>query len=79
MLKQIDFTYNGIEYCILYDSAYMTDAQAEAECEFVDWGMGYDEKLYSYYLIVPKAKKPLLRCIREYFVGGAYAEENGED
>jgi hypothetical protein len=66
MLKQIDFTYQGIEYCILYDSNYMTDEQAELECEFVDWGMGHDETLYPYYLIVHKKKAPILSCIREF-------------
>lgn len=66
MLEQIDFTYQGIEYCILYDSNHMTEEQALAECEFVGWGGGHDFELYPYYLIVPKKKKHILTCIKEY-------------
>ena len=63
------------EYFILYDDEYMTQEQAEKELEFLDWGMGYDPEKYPYYLILPKKKKPLLKCIKEYFLSGAYTEE----
>jgi hypothetical protein len=72
MLKQIDFTYKGIEHCILYDSDYVTDEQAMLECEFIGWGKGHDESLYPYYLIVSKDKKPILSCIKEHCVDLGY-------
>jgi hypothetical protein len=73
MLEQIDFGFNdGREYCIFYDSDHMTEEQARAECEFVGWGKGCDESLYPYYIIVPKAKKPILSCIKEHCVDLGY-------
>lgn len=66
MLKQIDFTMNGIEYIMLYDSDKMTDEQALAECEFVGWGMGKEKELFPYYLIVEKMKTPILHCIKRH-------------
>ena len=82
MLKQLDiklvdqwFGYD--EYYVFYDDEYMTAKQAEKALEFINWG-GWEPELTPYYLIVPAVKKPLLRCIKEYFVGGAYEEENNE-
>ena len=73
MLRQIDFGFeDGREYCILYDNSYMTEEQAKNECEFVGWGKGCDESLYPYYLIVSKAKKPILSCIKEYLTDQGY-------
>jgi hypothetical protein len=67
MLKQIDFEMDtGLQYMIFYDSDKMTEEQAIAECEFVGWGKGCNEALFPYYLIVPKEKKPILECIKEY-------------
>lgn len=73
MLQQlnVEFT-NGLEYCIFYDDDHMTQEQAEKELEFMDWGMGFDEKLYPYYLIVSKKKKPILSCIKEYLTDMGY-------
>ena len=68
MLKQIDFTINNVEYCILYDSTKLTEEQAIIECEFVGWGMGHDESLFPYYIIVEKVKTPILKCIKEHIL-----------
>lgn len=57
------------EYYILFDDEYMTQEQAEKELEFLDWGMGYNPELYPYYLIVPKAKQPLLASIKKFLTG----------
>ena len=81
MLKQLDIklveTWYGFdEYYILYDDEYMTQEQAEKELEFLGWGKGYDPEKYPYYLILPKEKKPLLKCIKEYFLCGAYSEDH---
>ena len=81
MLKELDVKFvepwHGFdEYYVLYDDEYMTHEQVEKELEFIDWGMGYDPEKYPYYLILPAAKKPLLSCIKEYFLSGAYEEEN---
>jgi hypothetical protein len=81
MLKQLEVKlaeqWHGFdEYYIFYDDTFMTEAQAEKELEFLDWGMGFNPELYPYYLILPKIKKPLLKSIKEYFLNGAYEEEN---
>ena len=68
MLKQLDFTLNGLPYMIFYDSEHMTEEQAKLECQFVGWGKGHDESLYPYYLIVTKAKTPILNCIKQYVI-----------
>ncbi len=80
MLQQLDVKlvehWHGFdEYYVFYDDAYMTYEQAKKELECMDMGMGYDPEKYPYYLIVPAVKKPLLRAIKEYFVSGAYKEE----
>lgn len=84
MLKQLEVKLKGPwhgfdEYYILYDDAYMTQEQAEKELEFIDWGLGFDTDLYAHYLILPKIKKPILRCIKNYFISGTYIEENNEN
>ena len=84
MLQQLDIKFvepwHGFdEYYVLYDDEHMTREQIEKELEFMDWGMGYDPAKYPYYLILPKEKQPLLRCIKEYFISGAYEEENDEN
>lgn len=68
MLKQINFTLNGVEYVMLYDSDKLTDEQAIAECEFVGWGSGKDPDLFPYYLIIEKRKQPLLKCIKKHIL-----------
>ena len=80
MLQQLDIKFvepwHGFdEYYVFYDDEHMTREQIEKELEFLDWGMGYDPEKYPYYLILPAAKKPLLSCIKEYFVSGAYKED----
>lgn len=80
MLKQLEVKFvehfRGFdEYYIFYDDEHMTQEQAEKELEFIDWGMGFDQELYPYYLILPKVKKPILRCIKDYFMSGAFEEE----
>ena len=80
MLKQLEVKFvehfRGFdEYYIFYDDKHMTQEQAEKELEFIDWGMGFDQELYPYYLILPKVKKPILRCIKDYLMGGAFEEE----
>lgn len=77
MLQQLEVKFKEpwhgfYEYYILYDDEYMIQEQAEKELEFMDWGMGFDEKLYPYYLILPKAKKPILSCIKEYLTDQGY-------
>ena len=84
MLKQLDVKFvepwHGFdEYFVLYDDEHMTHEQVEKELEFIDWGMGYDPEKYPYYLILPNEKQPILRCIKEYFLSGAYEEENNEN
>lgn len=83
MLKQIDVKliehWHGFdEYFVFYDDTYMTHEQAVRELECMDMGMGYDPENYPYYLILPAVKKPILSCIKEYFLSGAYEEENNE-
>ena len=83
MLKELDVKlvehWHGFdEYYVFYDDAYMTQEQAEKELEYMDIGMGYDPEKYPYYLILPAVKKPLLSCIKEYFISGAYEEKNNE-
>ena len=80
MLKQLDikledywFGYN--EYYVFYDDEHMTAEQAEKALEFIDWG-SWEPELTPYYLIVPAVKKPILSCIKEYFLSGAYEEKN---
>lgn len=68
MLKQIDFSMNGIEYIMLYDSEKISDEQALAECEFVGWGMGKEKELFSHYLIVEKMKLPILQTIKNHVI-----------
>ena len=60
------------EYYIFYDDKYMTQEQAEKELDFMDWGTGFDSKLYPYYLILPKVKKPILSCIKDYLMEIGY-------
>ena len=84
MLQQLDVKFvkpwRGFdEYYILYDDKYMTQEQAEKELEFIDCGLGFDKSLYSYYLILSKAKKPILSCIKDYFISGTYIEDNNEN
>ena len=84
MLKQLDVKlvehWHGFdEYYVFYDDTYMTYEQAKKELECMDMGMGYDPEKYPYYLIVPAVKKPLLSCIKEYFVSGAYEEEENNE
>lgn len=67
MLKQIEFTMEpGLKYFMFYDSEKMTEEQALLECEFVGWGGGHDESLFSYYLIVPVEKQPILKTIGKH-------------
>ena len=80
MLRQLDivledqwFGYN--EYYIFYDDEHMTQEQAEQALEFIGWG-NWEPELTPYYLIVPAIKKPILKCIKEYFLSGRYEEEN---
>lgn len=73
MLKQIDFSMNGIEYIMLYDSEKLTDEQALAECEFVGWGMGNCKELFPHYLIVEKMKTPILNTIKEHISEKEYS------
>ena len=82
MLQQLDikledywFGYN--EYYVFYDGEHMTAEQAEKALEFIDWGC-WEPELTPYYLIVPAVKKPILRSIKEYFLSGAYGEENSK-
>ena len=63
VIKRIDFRMNGIEYVMFFDSIKMTDKQALAECEFVGWGMGNDETLFPYYIIIEKQKLPIVNAI----------------
>jgi hypothetical protein len=84
MLRQLDVKFvehwHGFdEYYVFYDDEHMTKEQAEKELEFIDWGMGYDPEKYPYYLIVPSVKKPILSAIKEYFLSGAYEEEQQDD
>jgi hypothetical protein len=84
MLRQLDVKFvehwHGFdEYYVFYDDEHMTKEQAEKELEFLDWGMGYDPEKYPYYLIVPSVKKPILSAIKEYFLSGAYEEEQQDD
>jgi hypothetical protein len=79
MLQQIDVKlvehWHGFdEYYVFYDDTYMTHDQAMKELEFLGCGGGYDLANYPYFLIVPAKKKPLLSCIKEYFISGAYKE-----
>jgi hypothetical protein len=84
MLRQLDVKFvehwHGFdEYYVFYDDEHMTKEQAEKELEFIDWGMGYDPEKYPYYFIVPSVKKPILSAIKEYFLSGAYEEEQQDD
>ena len=63
MLKQIDFTFRGIDYYMFYDDTHMSSEQALIECEFVGCGMGYNKDLFPYYMIIEKAKEPILKAI----------------
>ena len=63
MLKQIDLTYNGVEYLMLYMSDKMTDEQAFTECEFIGCGKGNNEKLFPYYIFIPKEKASIMQAI----------------
>ena len=81
MLKQLDVKlfehWHGFnEYYVFYDDAYMTQEQAEKELECMDMGMGYDPEKYPYYLILPAVKQPSLSAIKDYFLSGAYGEDN---
>ena len=80
MLQQLDikledywFGYN--EYYVFYDDEHMTQEQAEKALEFIDWGT-WEPELTPYYFIVPAIKKPILRCIKDYFLSGRYEKEN---
>ena len=80
MLQQLDIKledqwFGHTEYYIFYDDEHMTQKQAEKALEFIDW-YDWEPELRPYYLIVPAVKKPILRCIKEYFLSGAYEEEN---
>ena len=84
MLQQLDVKlvehWHGFdEYYVFYDDTYMTHDQAMKELEFMDMGMGYDPEKYPYYFILPAVKKPILRCIKEYFLSGAYEKENSDE
>ena len=63
------------EYFIFYDDEHMTQEQAEKELEFLNWGGGYNPEKYPYYFILPAVKKPILKCIKEYFISGSYEKE----
>lgn len=81
MLKQLEVKlaeqWHGFdEYYILYDDTFMTEEQAEKELEFIGWGMGFNPKLYPYYLILPKVKKPILKSIKKYFLSDMYEKES---
>jgi hypothetical protein len=36
------------------------------ECEFVGCGMGYNKDLFPYYMIIEKAKEPILKAIGKH-------------
>lgn len=83
MLKQLDikledYWHGYDEYYIFYDDEHMTQAQAEKALEFIGWG-DWEPELRPYYLILPVIKKPILRCIKEYFLSGTYEEEHSHD
>ena len=80
MLKQLDIKleeqwFGYKEYYVFYDDEHVTAKQAEKALEFIDWG-DWEPELTPYYLIVPAVKKPILRCIKEYFLSGVYDKEN---
>lgn len=77
-VKLVDYYHGFDEYYIFYDDRYMTEEQAEKELEFLDWGMGFDAKLYPYYLILPKVKKPILSCIGDYLKEIGYNMASGK-
>ncbi len=82
MLKQLDikledYWFGYDEYYVFYDDEHMTAEQAEKALEFIDWG-GWEPELTPYYFILPAVKKPILRCIKEYFLSGAYTEEQSK-
>lgn len=69
MLREIDFSTNsGLKYIMLYDSDYLTEEQALLECEFVGWGGGHDYSLFPHYIIIDEAKRPMLKCIKEFIL-----------
>ena len=77
MLQQLDVKLEELwlgfdEYYIFYDDEHMTQEQAEKELEFIDCGGGCNPKLYPYYLILPKVKKPILSAIKEYLIDMVY-------
>jgi hypothetical protein len=72
-IKLEDYWFGYDEYYVFYDDEHVTAEQAEKALEFIDWG-SWEPELTPYYLIVPAVKKPLLSCIKNYFVGGAYEE-----
>ena len=81
MLQQLDIKLKEQwlgydEYFIFYDDEHMTQEQAEKELEFLDWGGGCNPEKYPYYFILPAVKKPILKCIKDYFLSGRYEEEN---
>lgn len=80
MLKQIDFTMNtGCSYHMFFDDEHMTEEQALIECEFVGWGVGHDESLYPYYLIVPAGKEPILKTIGKHCREKQEVQDDSED
>ena len=75
-VKFVEHWHGFDEYYVFYDDTYITKDQAMKELEFMDMGMGYDPEKYPYYFILPAVKKPILSAIKEYFLSGAYEEEN---
>lgn len=51
----------------------MTQEQAEKALEFIDCST-WEPELTPYYFIVLAVKKPILRCIKEYFLRGRHEE-----
>lgn len=73
-IKLVDQWFGYDEYYVFYDDEHMTAEQAEKALEFIDWG-SWEPELTPYYMILPAVKKPILRCIKEYFLSGAYDED----